>query len=140
MNNITVVVDADAIIAQANPNDILHNRAVLVSQRLTQMNAQMLYPVTAIAEAATHMQRVLNSNASAYGTISLFTEPNVHVVEVNQQTLSLALHYFNPTTSKKNTVFDCVVAAIAEDKQADAIFSFDKFYKKQGFTLAEELK
>ncbi len=41
--------------------------------------------------------------------------------------------------SKHNTLFDAVVAATAKKYQADAIFSFDKFYKKQGFKLASEL-
>ena len=47
--------------------------------------------------------------------------------------------YFNPDTSKKNTLFDCTVAAVAEEYKADAIFSFDKFYKSKGFKLASEL-
>ncbi len=136
---LVVIVDADAIIAQTNPEDILHQRANSISQKLIDLNAQVIYPVTAITEAATHMQRVLNSNASAFGTVQLMTDPTAQVAEVNKQTLTNALKYFSTTASKKNTVFDCVVAAVAEDYKADAIFSFDRFYKKKGFKLAEEL-
>ena len=85
------------------------------------------------------MQRVLNSNASAFGTGQLMTAPTAQVVEINKQTLTTALKYFYTTSSKKNTVFDCVIAAVVEDYKADAIFSFDHFYKKKGFKLAEEL-
>lgn len=42
--------------------------------------------------------------------------------------------------SKHATLFDGIVAAVAEKYQADAIFSFDKFYKRKGFKLASELK
>ena len=97
-----------------------------------------IYPSTAIAESNAYMQRVLNSTASAYGTAVIFTSPGVQVAEVNGETLKHALKYFSHTASKKNTLFDCIVAAIAEDNNADAIFSFDRFYKRKGFKLASE--
>lgn len=74
-----------------------------------------------------------------YGTAVTFTEPGIQVVEVNQETIKTAIKYFSPTTSKKNTLFDCIVAGVAEENKADAIFSFDKFYKSKGFKLASEL-
>lgn len=134
-----VVADADAIVGQASPSDNLHNRAVRTAQRLAELNAQIVYPVTAIVEATTHIQRVLGSTVTAYGTAINFIDPNINIVEVNQQTIRHALDYFSPITSKKNTLYDCIVAAVAREYDADAIFSFDKFYKKKGFKLASEL-
>lgn len=135
-----VIADSDAIIAQTNPKDIHHKKAFEISQNLVNLNAQVLYPTTTIAESTAHMQRVLNSTTTAYGTAKLMTSPDAQVVEVNRQTLTNALKFFSPNTSKKNTLFDCIVAAIAEEQKADAIFSFDNFYKKNGFKLAGELK
>ena len=141
MNNPPIViVDADAIIAQVNPNDKHHQTATEISHTLNSMNAQVVYPSTSIAESNAFMQRVLNSTASAYGTAVVFTSPGVQIAEVNGETLRHALKYFNPHTSKKNTLFDCIVAAVAQDYNADAIFSFDGFYKRKGFKLASELK
>lgn len=134
-----VIVDADAIIAQANPNDKHHQTATKISESLANTNAQVIYPATAIAESNAYIQRVLNSTASAYGTAVVFTDPNVQVAEINQEVIKSALKYFSPTTSKKNTLFDCIVAAVAEEHKADIIFSFDKFYKSKGFKLASEL-
>jgi len=74
----------------------------------------------------------------AYGTAVAFSDPNVSVVAVNQDTIKHAIQFFSPTTSKKNTLYDCIIAAVAEENKADAIFSFDQFYKKQGFKLASE--
>ena len=139
VNKLIVIGDADSIIAQTNPNDVHHQKATVISNTLKNKDAQVIYPATAILEAVTHMQRVLNSTASAYGTAVFFSNPNIQVAEVNQDTLRGAIKYFDPDTSKKNTLFDCTVAAIAQKYQADAIFSFDKFYKKKGFKLASEL-
>ena len=139
VNRLIVIGDADAIIAQTDPDDVHHQKATVISDTLKSKDAQVLYPATAILEAATHMQRVLSSTASAYGTAVFFSNPNIQVVEVNQDTLRGAIKYFDSNTSKKNTFFDCTVAAIAQKYRADAIFSFDKFYKKKGFKLASEL-
>ena len=139
MSKLLIVGDADAIIAQTDPQDVHHQKATTVSGVLKNKDAQIIYPVTAVLEAATHMQRVLNSTASAYETAVVFSNPNIQIAEVNQDTLKNALNYFSPKTSKKNTLFDCIVATVAEENKADAIFSFDKFYKTKGFTLASEL-
>src|SRR3990170_9111468 len=114
-NSPVVIVDADAIVAQAYPNDSNHGRAVSISDKLNNLGAQVIYPVTAILEATTVLQGRLNSGATAYGTAVIFTDPNIQIAEINQETLRNALKYFSPTTSKKNTLFDCVVVAVAEE-------------------------
>lgn len=134
-----VVVDADAIIAQTDSKDPHHKKANRISQQLILLQARVLYPMTAVAEANAHVQRVLGSTATAYGIAQFMASPTTDVVEVNKQTLVNALGYYSPTTSKKNSLFDCIVAAVAQEYKADAIFSFDKFYKSKGFKLASEL-
>lgn len=140
MNNLVVVVDADAIVAQSFPDDSNHELAVKVSAVLNNLNAQVIYPASAILEATTVLQGRLNSGATAYSTATAFTDSNTQIAEINQTTLTNALKYFSPNSSKKNTLFDCIVAAVAQEYKADAIFSFDHFYKTKGFKLAGELK
>ena len=134
-----VIVDADAIVAQAYPDDSNHQKAVTISDNLNKLGAQVIYPATAVLEAVTVLQGRLNSGATAYGTAVVFADPKVEVAEVSQTTLMSAMNNFSPTTSKKNTLFDCVVLAVAQENKADAIFSFDHFYKNKGFKLASEI-
>ena len=138
-NNLKIVVDSDAIIAQLKEDDTNHLLAKKISDLLVSTNADVIFPMSAILESTAFMQRVLSSGASAYGTALTFTDPNVKVVEINQELLRKAVGYFDPKGSKKNTLFDCIVAAVAEEEQADAIFSFDHFYKAKRFTLINEL-
>lgn len=136
-----IVVDADAIVAQAHPQDGNHEKALRISQQLKEKNALMIYPSTAICEAVTVLQHKLNSTATAYGTAVVFTDSNLQVTEVNQDAIIRSVNnYFSPDTSKKNTLFDCIVLDTAEQYKADAIFSFDHFYKVKGFNLAQDLK
>jgi len=86
MNNPVVIVDADAIVAQAYPDDSNHKLATTVSGTLNDLNAQVIYPVTAILEATTVLQGRLNSGATAYGTSVTFTDPNIQIAEINQET------------------------------------------------------
>lgn len=140
MNNPVVIVDADAIVAQAFPDDSNHQLAVKTSLKLNELNAQVIYPVTAILEATTVLQGRLNSSATAYGTArALIADPNVPTIGVTNQIIMNALKHFDPSKSKKNTLFDCVIVAIADEYKADAIFSFDKFYKSKGFKSASDL-
>lgn len=134
-----IVMDADGIIAQTNLDDVHHLVAARISARLATLDAYIIYPSSAILEAVTHMQRVLNDSLDAFNTVKLLTDSGADVVDVGGETLKLAIDYFGTKQSKKNTMFDCVVAAVAQEKGADAIFSFDKFYKSQGFKLAGEL-
>ncbi len=135
----TVIVDADAIVAQANTTDANFQKALKIANTLLKLKANVLYPITAIAEATTVLQHKFNSSR-AYEIAQIMSNPDVHILEVNKQTLTNALRFFSPTTSKKNTLFDCIVAALAEEHKADAIFSFDRFYTKKGFKLAKDLK
>src|SRR3989338_3365440 len=139
-NQLKIVVDADAIIARANPDDVHHQEATEISKNLIDLKAQVYYPVTAIAESNAYIQRVLKSTAGAYHTAKVFIDSDLQVVEVNQNIIKNAMNFFSPNTSKKNTFFDCIIAAIAKEYHADAIFSFDKFYPKNGFKLASDLQ
>jgi len=138
-NSPVVVVDSDAIIAQVNPADTLHKKVFEASKWLIKKDALLIYPATTIAEATAHIQRVLNSTATAYEIVQLLFKSGVRIEEVNKKIVEKTLDYFDPKTSKKNTLFDCIVAVVAKYNNADAIFSFDKFYKKNGFKLVSDL-
>lgn len=137
--SLTIVVDTDAIVAQVKKDDKNHRVAMAISSSLVSSNAQVIYPATTVVEAVTFIQRPLNNPPVAYGTAQLIANSSAQVAEVNQKTLRNAMKYFSATGSKKNTLFDCIVIAVAEEVHADAIFSFDRFYKKQGFKLAGEI-
>ena len=133
-----IIVDADAIIAQVSPQDNLHKRSVRIAQKIKEVDALLLYPITTVTEVVTYVQRVLSSKEMSYELYSGFLRTNINLVEVNKEILYKSLKFSSLRTNKKNTIYDCVVAAVAKEHKADAIFSFDKFYKKQGLTLVED--
>jgi predicted nucleic acid-binding protein len=138
-NEPLIIVDADAIISFVYVNDANHTRAKAIMQHLALTEMYILYPTTAICEAVTVLRSKLNASEDAAAVVKKFQSGDLPIQAVDQEILNLAGDFFDPTGSKKNTLFDAVIAAIAKKLYADAIFSFDEWYKKQGFTLAEDL-
>src|SRR5579862_4887764 len=139
MKNKVIIGDADALIALAFDKDSLHNQAVSVSEMLFKTNAQVIFPDTAISEAITALLRK-HSNPELSGYIAQQYKDGVFRVEyISEELMKLAVDLFNPTGSKQNTFFDAIVASTAKYLSAEAIFSFDNWYKKLGFQLAADL-
>jgi predicted nucleic acid-binding protein len=135
----TIIVDADALIALFNEGDVHAARSIGLLDHLIADGALILHPATTIVEAVTTLQRRLNNPQAAAEIVRLVKEAKLAVEPVNDAVLAEALALFNPHGSKQNTLFDAVVAAIARRLKADAIFSFDRWYEKQGFRLVAQL-
>ena len=134
-----VIVDSDGLIGISNPEDAHYLVSVRILQKLKMLNARLVYPATTIAESTAVLQIRLNKLDTANQIIE-FTKSGVFQIEsVDKTTLVNAAFFLNNDRSKHATIFDGIVAAIAQKYQADAIFSFDNFYKKKGFKLASEL-
>lgn len=135
-----VVVDSDAIVAQGNLVDTNHQTAVKIAEKLVEIEAKVIYPSCIVFESTTAMSRKLNNPQMAAGTLSVFADPNMIIEPIGQDIIAGATKYFDPNATKKNTTFDCAVAAVAHKYKADYIFSFDDFYvKKCGYKLAKDL-
>lgn len=138
---LTIINDADAIIALVNENDANHEKAVTISGMLTKQQATVLTPVTSVIEAITALKRAINRPDLAKEIVAACQNGNIATIDVPADILPEAIPFFNPDSSKQDTMFDAVIAAMAKRYNADAIFSFDKGYKKTGILLvAEALK
>ena len=135
-----IVADADSIVAQAVASDSNHQLTLDLAQKLADEGAHILFPATAIAEAITTLQRKFSNPQLAVLTLELFTDDSISIENVDQEVICEAKKLFDPEASKKNTLFDCIVATVAKIHKADAIFSLDDWYGKLGFKLVSELK
>lgn len=130
-----VIADADCIVAQAYADDANHQIAIDLVQKLDENRGHIIFPSTAIAEAITALQRKFSDPNLAASTLELFTSPYVDIDNIDKEIIWEAKMLFDPKSSKHNTLFDCIVATIAKRHNADAIFSFDGWYRKLGFKL-----
>ncbi len=135
----TVVVDSDSIYAIYNPNDPLNVQATKTFQELINQGFQLIYPTSVLFEVISLFQRVLPTPKVTAQIIELIKDDKLMIYVVDLSTLKESAKLFNPSGSKKNTLIDCSVVAIARAVKADGVFAYDEFYAKQGLKLAEQL-
>lgn len=134
-----IIVDSDGLIGVSHVEDKHFVLANKLLQKLSREGAEFIYPATTIAETTAVLQIRLDSPETAE-KIEEFTKSGLFNIEqVDKDLLVEAISLLGKNRSKHATLFDGIVAAVAKKHQADAIFSFDKFYKNKGFKLASEL-
>lgn len=138
MKSKIAVGDADALVALADGNDANHIKAQSVSERLLVEGYQVVFPNTAILEAITALKRAKNLPEKAHMLNRQYQAKAFLISFVNEMIQQRASRRFDATISKKNTIFDALVAETAVELKADYIFSFDSWYLKEGFNLAPE--
>jgi predicted nucleic acid-binding protein len=138
-NEPLIIVDADAIVSFVDTGDENHRRSKQIMQQLVTMQSYLLFPTTAICEAVTVLRSKLNKPTDAQRIVQKFQSGDFPIQAVDQAVLKEAATLFKPQGSKKNTLFDAVIAALAKQLKADAIFSFDQWYQKIGMTTTDEL-
>jgi len=134
-----VVADADALIALSFDEDPHHKKAVSIVASLTEEGVTIIFPVTVFPEAITTLKRSINQPEKAHLLNKKLQQGEFHIEYISEEIIIRASQIFGTAVSKKNTFFDAIVAASAEKLEADAIFSFDDWYKKLGFKLVGDL-
>jgi len=135
----TVVVDSDAIFAIYNPNDPLNTKAIKTFQQLITQGYQLVYPSSVLFEVVSLFQRVLPTPKITTKLVEMIKNDRILIYIIDADTLKESAVLFNPSGSKKNTLIDCSVVAIAKKIKADGVFAYDNFYTRHGLSLAESL-
>ncbi|TSC88731.1 MAG: Uncharacterized protein G01um10145_757 [Microgenomates group bacterium Gr01-1014_5] len=134
-----IIVDSDGLIGTSQEDDAHYSNSILLLQKLTRAKARLIYPATVIAEATAILQIRLNRQETANKIFELVKTGAFTIEPINQEILTTAIRLLKTNRNKHATLFDAIVATVAQKYNADAIFSFDNFYKKKGFKLASEL-
>lgn len=138
MSNSICVADTDALIALTLEDDPSHKRAQKIASSLRMNLVTVVFPVTVFPEAITSLKRAANQPEKAHLLNRQYLSGAFRVEYITEDIMKRAAEIFDQAVSKKNTLFDAIVAATAEKLEADSIFSFDEWYPKLGFKLAKE--
>ncbi len=134
----TIIVDSDALIALSLISDANHEKAVKISESWAKRGYTFIFPNTMLLETMTSLKRARNEPKIAHLINRQFLSKGAfNVLYVDEEIQTKAGKLFDSAGSKQNTPFDAVIAASAEVTEADAIFSFDNWYPKLGYKLAE---
>ena len=134
-----IIGDADGLIALISEDDAHHQTAYDIIVKINDKGLTLLFPTVTIAETITTFTRKYNNPQAAANLTNEILEGPLKMVDTTDYIMKKATKIFDPQGSKKDTFFDAVVAATAKEYKTKYIFSFDKWYQKQGFKLAREL-
>lgn len=136
----TVLVDSDAFVALAKEDDTNHKKAKKILTKLSKKPVLYMTSNYVFSETVTVVsQRVGHDQALAFikelkSPASLFS-----MQWIDEKLERVAIKIFKKQTSKNISFVDCTNMALIKHHRLDAIFSFDSTYKKNDFTLVEDL-
>lgn len=139
MKKKTIVVDSDGLIGLFDEQDAHFTTAHRVVLHAKQNDIILIYPASTLVETVTTFQRKLQKPELAAKVIGLIAKKELTIEPIDGEILHLAAQLFKPTGSKQNTLFDAIVAAVAQKYDADGIFSFDVWYRSVGLKLASDI-
>lgn len=133
-----ILIDVDALFGFFNENDAHYHTVHSVIYTLAERNTQTFLLPTTLGEFAT------------LGTIRLgrkITQEAIEAIQhfglihfdMTEKLTQEAIALYLKQTSKEESLFDCYVMIAAKNIKADAIFSFDKGYQKNGFKLVSDI-
>ena len=139
MTQVIHIADADGLIAMLSKKDANHEKAKAIIKDAVSKGERILFPATAITEAITTIQVRLQNPDLANELAAKVAASELPIVAVDAEILEIAAGLYSADGSKKNTMFDATVAAAAKKIGTQTLFSFDKWYRGQGFTLLVDL-
>lgn len=136
-----ILVDADVLVALAKTNDSNHKQATELSDKLQKIGVSYYFSPFTVAEAATVLSYKV-SHQSAKKFLKQVRKLDIPLLELPEKYSTLADKWFLKQKKKGTSYFDCYNMALLDryENQLGAVFSFDSIYKKNGFTLLENLK
>ena len=135
-----ILFDADALVALTKRDDSNHLKAVRIYQELKSKITNFFLSPFTVAEATTVLSNKY-SHERAKEFLKEMRSISLPVLELEKES-SLPDDWFNKQNKKGTSYFDCYNMALLEryKNQINAIFSFDRVYKRNGFTIIEDLK
>src|SRR6266545_96948 len=133
----TVLVDTDALIGLADVADRHYEQSTRLAHALIQRQATIFILPTTLAEFALVASGKIGMRATQLIVDVLLR--SYTGVDIDQTVVAGAKTRYAVQTSKEHSLFDCFVMEAAQRLAADCIFSYDKGYRQNGFTLIQDL-
>jgi predicted nucleic acid-binding protein len=139
-NTLKIFVDSDAFVALTVTTDANHKKAISLLHRLHERSVVFLTSNYVFSESITVIS-MRSSHAIAVAFIekmqSLDNPFRIKQIDATEE--EEAINIFKAQTSKNTNFVDCTNMVFMKWLSLDAIFSFDDVYRKNGFTLVENL-
>jgi predicted nucleic acid-binding protein len=139
----TIVFDSSGLTALLNETDEFHDRALLMSDVLTDSASwRVLLPREIFAETITAISKRVNREAGVNAAWAILERRRVGdfiFIETDPLVYEKAIGMLQTAKGSRGapSFFDCLVMAFASQYQTPYIFGFDDAFAKNGYRLPE---
>ncbi len=131
------IVDTDALLGIANPQDVHHFHAKEIFVQLEDRRAQIILLPTTLCEFSLLATSRIGMEKTKQVVMTLQGETYT-ILPVTESLIKEAFMMYQKQTSKEESLFDCYIMVAVRQFHTDCIFSFDQGYTKNGLVLAED--
>jgi predicted nucleic acid-binding protein len=130
-----ILLDSDILVSLNKTDDPNHAKAKRIQEKYSHVPHIFYLSNLVFSESITVISQKVN-HQTAVNFIKQFQsrKPHLNYIYIDQNLEKLAINIFKKQTSKNISFVDCTNIAIYQKYNLDAIFSFDKHYKKNGVT------
>lgn len=141
MNGKSVIfVDTDAFVAVVKQEDTTHEKSIRLFQQLQKENVSLLISNYIFLEVVTVISQKVGHKEAVLFIDNMQKDDSLLVIKrVDEELEEEAIRIFKAQTSKNVSFVDCTNMAFLKRGYADAIFSFDEIYRKNGYVLVEDM-
>lgn len=135
-SNFDYLVDSDIFVALFIPDDALANRIDELLTEIHQSCKKLCTTNWVIAETATVLS-AKDSHQTALDFLDMIDEGTIPILPVTPDIEHETHHIFREQTTKHTSMVDCSNVATAKHYDIPNILSFDKFYARLGYAIAQ---
>lgn len=129
-----IFVDTDGFVALALTQDSNHARAVAISKGIKARKEHLVTSAFSFGETVTVISQK-GGREKALQFVDMFLASGTVVVEADESLREEGILVYRNQTSKNVSFTDCANMAIMRREKIKEVFSFDRIYKKNGFTF-----
>ncbi len=127
-----ILIDSSFYISLAYPTDTNHRRAQTLVPKYLNYNKSTTEDF--VKETLTTISQRLGKQQA----IASYEEmrKNTDIIHITREYFEAGLHLFlNPKRQKDISLTDCIACIVAQDKDMDAILTFDRHFRSLGLTV-----
>lgn len=135
-SNFDYLVDSDIFVALFIPDDALANKVNQLLPEIHQSRKKLCTTNWVIAETATVLS-AKDTHKTAIHFLDMIGEGTIPILSITPDLEQDTHQIFRDQTTKHTSMVDCSNVAIAKHYDIPNILSFDKFYARLGYAIAQ---
>jgi hypothetical protein len=128
-----VFLDTSFALALANPNDVLHERALVLADQMEAGATRLVTTRAVLLEIGNSLAKLRFRNSSIQLLAALENDPHVEIISLNDDVYRSALHLYSNRVDKEWGLTDCVSFVVMQQRNLEAALTHDRHFEQAGY-------